>query len=85
MIHPEERKQRKRKHSDSKSSVAEAADDDFYKRKNALLDKEEADYDEAINNAPEPEEDQEEELNVSRPFNMKKFREKLREGDFITG
>lgn len=81
MIHPELRKQRKRKHSDSTA----VADDDFYKRKNALLDKEEADYDEAVNNAPESEEDQEDELNVSRPFNMKKFREKLREGDFITG
>lgn len=81
MIHPEQRKQRKRKHSDSKSTVA---DDDFYKRKNALLDKEEADYDEEVINA-ESEEDQEDELNVSRPFNMKKFREKLREGDFITG
>lgn len=89
MINKMERKQRKRKHSDGGGVdvPAETAPTNFYSKKNALLDREELEYDEenAGPSVDEPLEQEEELLNVSRSFNMKKFREKLRDGDFIMG
>lgn len=76
------RHHRKRKLSDSNAA------DQFYKKKQELADRDEQmEADEAEQAAADAEivEVAEEELVIGKSFNMKKFREKLRESDFIIG
>lgn len=96
-----DRKQRKRKLADAEQSPqgvpTDAADaqDEFRKRKLQLLagdqrDEEMADAALATATANGGDgndivEEYEEELVTGKSFNMKKFREKLRDGDFIFG
>lgn len=74
------RLQRKRKLSDGPS-------DDFYKKKQELAKHDERMEEEAEQAAADADivEVTEEELVIGKSFNMKKFREKLRESDFIVG
>lgn len=74
------RLQRKRKLSDGPS-------DDFYKKKQELAEHDERMEEEAEHAAADADivEVTEEELVIGKSFNMKKFREKLRESDFIVG
>lgn len=74
------RLQRKRKLSDGSS-------DDFYKKKQELAEHDERMEEEAEQAAADADivEVTEEELVIGKSFNMKKFREKLRESDFIVG
>lgn len=74
------RMQRKRKLSDGPH-------DDFYKKKQELAEHDEQMEAEAEQAAADADivEVAEEELIIGKSFNMKKFREKLRESDFIIG
>lgn len=87
MLNLEERKQRKRKLSDHNAAggTEKVQKEEIYRKKNELLNQEDKDEDATAEMEVQPEEIQEEELNTSNSFSMKKFREKLREGEFITG
>lgn len=90
-----DRKQRKRKLSDSRpdaSAPGSVTQDEFRQRKLQLMagdqqDEEMADAQQAAAtaNGDDIVEEYEEELVTGKSFNMKKFREKLRDGEFIFG